>query len=120
MQQFIHTLTLSNARTGAEIRNAVEAVCHQRDQEPVVNEIYRNGPAFELGQVSGYPYEQFRLTPSPEDEVFLSAETYGQILVKDHRWPIPVYAIGYELESVVTAGVEFVNALTDHLNGENS
>jgi hypothetical protein len=116
MQHFIHVLDLPTPRTGTEIKNAVEAACTQMGGVAVVNQVYRNGKAYELGKASGYPYEQFRVTPSEVEEVFLGEQTYRQLVIADHIWPGMAYAVGYGPEDVVKSGVEFVNALTSALS----
>lgn len=122
MNLFVHTIRLRIPLQGQDIAEIIDLACGSEYVTAVRNEVYREGrSAYQLGQTSQYPDKQFLVTPQGEGEegLFKHDVRYEGIVVTDHSWPGPVYAVGYDNADVINEGVAFVQAIEKALRGES-
>ena len=104
-----------NAATVAQIEAAAGAVCESNRAHLVAERRYDDGDVLVLGQTSRYPFQQLIIT-TPDGGPLRHDATYSEVKVASHKWPGPVYLVGYGDEQVIAAVKEFTAALQAKLS----
>ncbi|MFZ1075508.1 MAG: hypothetical protein WAN50_03990 [Minisyncoccia bacterium] len=107
------TVSLPQPLTGQQIIGAVSAAVKANNLDLINNMGFDDGACFEVGQSSGYPYEQLRVIPEIAGEtVFHPDRVYrGPLVVESHKWPVEFYPVGYSDDAPIWAVESFAAAL---------
>lgn|GEM_PF-2482254 len=114
------TVNFSRPLTGAELIAAIKAISEANGERFESVHQFDDGDAYLIGQSSGYPYRQVRVSPSREEETIRPSSSYDQVVVQNHSWGGMVFAVGYSEGAVVKAVCDFGDMLRQHVEGQES
>lgn len=111
------TVQLPRAITGSGLMAAVKAVAEENKTSFYSDHHFDDGDAYLIGQVSGYPYDHILVAPKQDNSSVRPDESYNQVVVMSHSWPVSTYMVGYADDAPIKVVQIFAEALKRYLSG---
>lgn len=113
------TVSFGRLVTGTELMAAVKAVAETEWTRFRSDHDQADGEIYQIGQVSGYPYDNLIVIPVGDDNGVRPHASYTQVVVRTNQWPDDggTYMVPYSDDDFVEAVCKFGAELDRHLSG---
>jgi len=108
----IKSVEFASQITGLQLHGLLKQMIESDGKKTVYNEHYFDGPVYELGQASMYPFDHIRVVPDLGSPYFSLDKTYSQALVTSHPWhTYGAYEIMPANDTILQEVLEFAEEL---------